>query len=169
MISKSIEKALNTQINAEFWSAYLYLSMSADMAHKNYKGMANWYRVQHQEELDHAYMMMDYLIRRGGKVELEPIANVPLEWDGPQHALNETLCHEQKVTELINNLYATADAEKDYATCHMLNWYVAEQVEEEDSVQDLVDTLQRIGDDATGLYKFDLEQAKRTYTPTAKA
>ena len=168
MISKTIEKALNTQINAEFWSAYLYLAMSADMAHKNYKGMANWYRVQHQEELDHAYMMMDYLIRRGGKVVLEPIANVPSEWATPQQALAETLQHEQKVTRLINNLYATAESEKDYATRQMLNWYVAEQVEEEDSVQDLVDTLMRIGDDPTGIYKFDLEQAKRTYTPASK-
>ena len=168
MISKSIEKALNTQINAEFWSAYLYLSMSACMAELNYKGMANWFKIQHQEELDHAYMMMDYLIRRGGKVVLEPIADVPTEWATPQQAFAETLSHEEKVTALINNLYSAAEDEKDYATRQMLNWYVAEQVEEEDSVRDLIDTLRRIGDDATGLYKFALEQAKRTYTPQSK-
>lgn len=168
MISTTLEKALNTQINAEFWSAYLYLSMSAQMAQANYKGIAHWFKIQHQEELDHAYMMMDYLIRRGGKVKLEPIADVPSEWSTPKQAFADTLAHEQKVTALINNLYATAEEEKDYATRQMLNWYVAEQVEEEDNVQDLVDTLVRIGDDATGLYKFDLEQAKRTYTPQAK-
>lgn len=168
MLSKSIEKALNTQINAEFWSAYLYLSMSACMAGKGYKGMANWFKIQHQEELDHAYMMMDYLIRRGGKVILEPIADVPTEWDTPQQAFAETLKHEEKVTSLINNLYAAAEDDKDYATRQMLNWYVAEQVEEEDSVRDLIDTLMRIGDDATGLYKFDLEQAKRSYSPISK-
>ena len=165
MISKTIEKALNEQINAEFWSAYLYLSMSCRFASMGYKGISNWFKIQHREEMDHAYMMIDYLIRRGGKVSLDPIAEVPAGWETPQEAYAETLRHEQKVTSMINALYAAAEAEHDYATRQMLNWYVAEQVEEEDSVQDILDSLMRIGSDATGLYQFDLEQAKRTYTP----
>lgn len=166
MISKTIEKALNTQINAEFWSAYLYLSMSCTFASKGYKGIANWFKIQHREEMDHAYMMIDYLTRRGGTVSLESIADVPSEWETPQEAFSETLLHEQKVTSMINALYASAESEHDYATRQMLNWYVAEQVEEEDSVQEIMDSLMRIGNDATGLYQFDLEMAKRTYSPS---
>lgn len=164
MISTNIEKALNAQINAEFWSAYLYLSMSCRFASDNYKGIANWFKIQHREEMDHAYMMIDYLVRRGGKVTLEPIADVPAEWGSPQEAFADTLAHEEKVTSMINALYAAAEAEHDYATRQMLNWYVAEQVEEEDSVHDILDSLKRIGTDATGLYQFDLELAKRVYT-----
>ena len=100
----------------------------------------------------------------GGKVTLEPIADVPAEWDSPQEAFADTLAHEEKVTSMINALYAAAEAEHDYATRQMLNWYVAEQVEEEDSVHDILDSLKRIGTDATGLYQFDLELAKRVYT-----
>lgn len=162
MFKQTVESALNAQINAELWSAYLYLSMSYCFAEKGYKGIANWYKVQSQEELDHAYRMSDYVVRRGGHVNLEPIAAVPGEWATPQEAYSQTLEHEQKVTRLINDLYATAEEEKDYATRNMLNWYVAEQVEEEDSVRDILDTLMRIGSDATGLYKFDLEMAKRS-------
>lgn len=164
MISKTIEQALNAQINAEFWSAYLYLSMSCRFASNGYKGIANWFKIQHREENDHAYMMIDYLVRRGGKVTLEPIADVPSEWATPHEAFADTLKHEQKVTSMINALYAAAEAEHDYATRQMLNWYVAEQVEEEDSVQEILDSLMRIGNDATGLYQLDLELAKRTYT-----
>ncbi len=164
MISQTIEKGINAQINAEFWSAYLYLSMSCSFASKGYNGIANWFMIQHREELDHAYMLIDYLNRRDGVVALEPIANVPSQWATPREAYADTLAHEQKVTALINNLYAAAEAEHDYATRQKLNWYVAEQVEEEDTVHDILDTLNRIGDDATGLYQFDLEMAKRTYS-----
>ena len=164
MISKTIETALNAQINAEFWSAYLYLSMSCNFASENYKGMANWFKIQHREELDHAYIMMDYLVRRGGKVSLRAIEGVQTEWTSPLEAFTETLKHEQKVTSMINALYAAAENEHDYATRQMLNWFVSEQVEEEDSAQDILDSLTRIGADATGLYQLDLELAKRVYT-----
>ena len=164
MISPKIQDALNAQINAEFWSAYLYLAMGMHFENEGRSGIANWFKIQHREGMDHAYMMIDYLVRRGGKVTLEPIADVPAEWGSPQEAFADTLAHEEKVTSMINALYAAAEAEHDYATRQMLNWYVAEQVEEEDSVHDILDSLKRIGTDATGLYQFDLELAKRVYT-----
>lgn len=167
MISKTIEAAINRQINAEYWSAYLYLSMAVHFDAENYKGTANWFYIQNKEEMDHAKMFIDYLIRRGGRVVLEPIAAVPADWDGIQAAFAKTLEHERTVTGLINDLYALAESEKDYATRQMLNWFVSEQVEEENNAQDILDTLNRLGDNHTGLYQFDLELAKRAYTAPA--
>ena len=169
MLSKSLEAALNKQINAEFWSAYLYLSMSTDFAAKGYPGFANWMNIQFKEEQDHAMKFMNYVIARGGRVELKPIAEVTTSWDTPLNAFQETLTHEREVTALINNLNSLAVEEKDYATESMLGWFIDEQVEEEETAQNLIDALKMIKDNGFGLYTLDKELAARVYTPATTA
>ncbi len=169
MLNKKLEEALNAQINAEFWSAYLYLSMSADMSAKGLSGVANWFAIQFKEEQDHAMKFFNYVISRGGKVTLKSIDKVETSWKNALDAFEETLKHEEVVTSLINNLYAIATEEKDYATQSMLKWFIDEQVEEEETAQGLIDTLKLIGDNGYGLYQFDKELAARVYTPIATA
>lgn len=164
MISKKIEEALNAQINAEFWSAYLYLSMSANFAVKGNPGFANWFNIQFKEEQDHAQIFIKYLLSRGGKVALSPIEAVKTEWESPLDAYKDTLEHEKKVTSMINNLYALASAENDYATQSMLKWFIDEQVEEEETAQGLIDSLTMIKDNGFGIYMLDKELSARTYT-----
>ena len=167
MISNKIVDALNEQINWEFWSGYLYLSMANHFEAEGRKGMANWFRIQFKEEFDHAQIFINYLNARGGRVVLAPIAAVPLSWETPLAAFAATLEHERQVTARINKLYALAEEEKDFATRQMLNWFVAEQVEEEETAQDLIDDLTLVGTDGTGIYQIDAELGKRTYTPPA--
>lgn len=164
MLTKELEQALNEQINAELWSAYLYLSMSMDFASKGFAGIANWFAVQFKEEQDHATILMNYVNSRDGKVVLAPIAAVATEWASPVAAFEDTLAHEKKVTALINNLNHMAVEARDYATQNMLAWFIDEQVEEEDSARAYVDALKKIGDNGYGLYMFDKELAARTYT-----
>ncbi len=163
MLLKKIEDALNEQVNAELWSAYLYLSMSLHFEHEGRPGIANWFRIQFQEEQAHALALMDYINARDGKVVLRPIANVPDSWNSVKDAFVDTLEHEQKVTALINSLYAMAEEEKDFATRQKLNTFVAEQVEEEDTVRQIIDDLSLIGNDGTGLYQIDRQLATRTF------
>lgn len=167
MLSKKIEEAFNAQINAEFWSAYLYLSMSMHFANEGCNGIANWFAVQFKEEQDHATIMMNYVNSRGGKVTLAPIAAVETTWKSPVAAFEDTLAHEKKVTALINNLYTLAVEEKDYASQNMLHWFIDEQVEEEETACGYIDTLKKIGDNGYGLYMFDKELAARTYATPA--
>ena len=167
MISKKIEEALNAQINAEFWSAYLYLSMSANFAVKGNPGFANWFNIQFKEEQDHAQIFIKYLLSRGGKVVLSPIEAVKTEWESPLDAYKDTLEHEKKVTSMINNLYALASAENDYATQSMLKWFIDEQLEEEETAQGLIDSLTMIKDNGFGIYMLDKELSARTYTQAA--
>ena len=167
MLNKKLEEALNAQINAEFWSAYLYLSMSSDMSDKGMAGVANWFAIQFKEEQDHAMKFFNYVISRGGKVTLKPIEKVDTEWNSPLAAFEQTLQHEEKVTSLINDLYALAEQEKDYATQSMLKWFIDEQVEEEENAKAIIDTLKLIGDNGYGLYQLDKELATRVYTPIA--
>lgn len=163
MLLKKIEDALNEQINAEMWSAYLYLSMSLHFEHEGRTGVANWFRVQFQEEQAHALALMDYVNARDGRVVLQPIAGVPEKWDSLKDAFLSTLEHERKVTTLINNLYAMAEDEKDFATRQKLNTFIAEQVEEEDNVRQILDDLSLVGTDGTGLYQIDRQLATRTF------
>lgn len=167
MLTKKIEDAINFQINAEFWSGYLYLAMACDLDDKGFKGIANWYKVQFEEEFAHARIFINHVLARGGRVTLAPIKEVPTTFDSPLDCFNKTLLHERKVSGLVNNLYALAEEEHDYATRQMLNWFVAEQVEEEDMAQELIDDLKLIGNDGTGLYQFDRELAKRVYKAPA--
>src|SRR5574344_277578 len=165
MVSKELESAINKQINAEFWSAYLYLSMSADFASKGLPGFANWMEIQFKEEQDHAMKFLNYILSRGGKVELKPIAKVEKSWKSPLAAFKSTLEHEQVVTKLINDLYALATEEKDYATQSMLKWFIDEQIEEEENAQALIDTLTLLDGNGYGIYQLDKELAARVYTP----
>lgn len=163
MISNKIQDALNEQINAEFWSAYLYLSMAMHFEAEGRAGVANWFRIQWQEEQAHAQIFINYLNQRGGRVQLKAIDAVPTSWESPLDAFKSTLAHENKVTALINNLYALAEAENDYATRDRLNWFVTEQVEEEDNARQLIDKFSLIGDNGMGLYMLDQELASRVY------
>ena len=167
MLSQKMQSALNAQINAEMWSAYLYLSMSMAAADKGLKGVANWFAIQFKEEQDHAQIFINYVLSRGGRVLLEPIAAVDTEWDSALAMFEQTLTHEQKVTSLINDLYNLAIEEKDHATRSMLTWFIDEQVEEEDSARDIIDQLRMIECNKLGLYMIDKEMAARVYsTPT---
>ncbi|HHV86635.1 MAG TPA: ferritin [Petrimonas sp.] len=165
MVSKNLEKAINEQVNVEFWSAYLYLSMSAHFANEGLMGFANWFKVQFQEEQDHSLKLMNYLIAKGNKVELKPIEKVDTSWESIIKAFEDTLAHEKVVTGQINNLVSLARSENDYATESMLQWFVNEQVEEEEAVQGMIDGLKLIGTNGFGIYTMDKELAQRTYTP----
>ena len=164
MLSEKVEKALNAQINAEFWSAYLYLSMSADAMQKGYKGIANWFSIQFQEEQAHAQIFVNYVLSRGGKVTLAPIAAVKTEWASSLEMFQDTLAHEKEVTAMINNLAAIAAEDKDYASSNMLVWFVDEQVEEEESARDMITACEAVEGNKFGLYMLDKELAARTYT-----
>ena len=169
MIAKKVEETINKQINAEIWSAYLYLSMSAYFASIGLSGFANWMRIQWQEEVAHSLKFFDYLIGRSGTPVLAAIAAVPKKWDNPLNAFEEVLKHEQHVTALINNLMDVAIDEKDHATKSMLQWYVDEQVEEEANAQAIIDNLRLVGDKGDGLLLLDRELKLRVFVdPTVK-
>lgn len=165
MVSKKLEQAINKQINAELWSAYLYLSMSMHFAKEGLPGVSNWFKIQFEEEQMHALKFMDYLISKGNSVELKPIDKVDTSWNNVIHAFEETLKHERVVTALINDLVALARKENDYSTDNLLQWFVNEQVEEEETAQGLIDALKLIGDNGFGLYTFDKDLAKRQLQP----
>jgi len=165
MLDTRIEKILNEQINAELWSAYLYLSMSVYFSSKGMPGIANWFEIQFKEEQDHAMKFKNYVISRGGRVKLTAIESVDTEWESPLSAFKDTLAHEQKVTSLINNIYKLALEVSDVATQSMLKWFIDEQVEEEESAQDIIDKLSLIGEHGHGLYMLDKELAARAYVP----
>lgn len=167
MLNKKVEDAINAQVNAEMWSAHLYLSMSCHFAATGLPGVANWFRVQFQEEQAHALKLVDYLVSRNCKPRLMAIQDVPGEWEGLSDAFYKTLEHEEKVTAMINNLYSLAESEKDYATREMLNGFISEQVEEEDGVRALIDKIKLIGDNGTGIYQLDKELAARTFVMPA--
>ena len=164
MLSTKLHQAINAQVNAELWSAYLYLAMSLDAEAKGYKGVANWFFVQFKEEQDHAQILMNYVNARGGRVVLAAIDAVQTEWSTPLAMYEKTLEHEQKVTSLINDLYNIAIEEKDHASRSMLTWFVDEQVEEEENARDIIDQLRMVDGDKFGLYMIDKELAARTYT-----
>ena len=165
MINHNMEAAFNKQINAEFYSAYMYLSMCAHFEDMNLLGFANWMKVQTQEEVAHAMGIFDYLHSRGGKAILEQIDKPPHHWDSPLHIFEEALKHEQHVTSLIWNLADIAESEKDRASMTFLKWYIDEQVEEEDTAGNLVAKLKLIGSDANALLQLDKDLAARTFTP----
>lgn len=164
MISSKIQDAINEQINYEFWSAYFYLSMSLQFEAEGRTGIANWYQVQFKEELAHAQIFMDYVIARGGRVTLEPVAAVPTHWENVLTAFEDTLHHEEEVTRRINALYALAEEERDYATRGKLDWFVKEQVEEEETVKLIIERLRLVGADGLALFMLDNELGGRAYT-----
>lgn len=164
MLSERLHKAINAQVNAELWSAYLYLAMSMDAESKGYKGVANWFYVQFREEQDHARIFMNYLNSRDAKVELLPIDPVPSSWDSILDMFIQTLEHEKKVTALIADLQDIAVQDKDHASVSRLNWFIDEQVEEEETARDLINTFEAVDGNKYGMYMVDKELAARTYT-----
>ena len=163
MISKKLEKAFNVQINKEFYSEYLYLSMQAYFERLNLKGFVNWMSVQVQEERAHAMGMFDYLNQRGGSVILEAIEKPEVDWKSPLDVFENVLKHEEYVTASINELMDAAEEVKDRAAMSFLNWYLKEQVEEEDNAGQVLATLKLIGDDKKALLMLDKELAARTF------
>ena len=163
MISEKLEKAFNVQINKEFYSEYLYLSMQAYFERLNLKGFVNWMTVQVQEERAHAMGMFDYLNQRGGSVILEAIEKPEVDWKSPLDVFENVLKHEEYVTASINELMDAAEDVKDRAAMSFLNWYLKEQVEEEDNVGQVLATLRLIGDDKKALLMLDKELAARTF------
>lgn len=163
MFSQKLHDAMNAQVNAELWSAYLYLAMSLDAESKGYKGVANWFYVQFQEEQAHARIFMNYLNSRDAKVELLPIESVPSAWNSVLDMFRQTLEHEKKVTALINNLAAIAKEDNDYASINRLNWFIDEQVEEEESARDMIFNVEAVEDNKYGMYMLDKELAARVY------
>ncbi len=164
MISKKLETAINDQINAELYSAYLYLSMAAYFESKNLSGFAGWMRAQAQEEQAHAMKFFDYLNERGGRVNLKDIKASQSEWESPLDVFKNVYSHEQKVSSLINDLVNMAIKENDHATNNFLQWYVAEQVEEEASADEVVNKLELVGDSGNALFMLDRELGQRTFT-----
>jgi ferritin len=164
MIKKTIEHAINKQINAELWSGYLYLSMASYFESISLSGFANWMTMQAQEEVSHAMRLYNYIVERGGRVILTSIDKVPTEWKTPLHAFEETYKHEQKVTGLIEDLVDLSEKEKDRATFNMLQWFIDEQIEEESSADDLVNKLKLVGENTNGLFMLDQALAQRTFT-----
>lgn len=164
MISQKMADALNEQINAELFSSYLYLSMSAWFSKTGLPGFANWMRAQAKEENFHAEKMFDYLLERGGEVELKVIDKPQIDWESPVDVFHAVADHEAKVTGLINDLVNTALDERDHASNIFLQWFVAEQVEEEASVGEVLDRLRLVGSDTAGMFAMDMEMAKRVFT-----
>ncbi|NTV14391.1 MAG: ferritin [Desulfobulbaceae bacterium] len=170
MLSKKMEKAINGQINAELYSSYMYLAMSAWFSGKGMGGFANWMRQQAQEEMFHAIKMYDFIGERGGKVVLEAIDKPPGEWKTSVEVFQATLAHEQKVTGLINDLVNQAMDERDHASNIFLQWFITEQVEEEANATAILDKLKLIGKETGGLFALDQELAQRVFTlPAPKA
>jgi ferritin len=162
MLSKKMEEALNSQVNAELYSSYLYLAMSAHFSELNLEGFAHWMNLQAQEELTHAMKFYSFINERGGRVVLHAIAAPPVTWDSPLSVFEAVLNHEQKVTRLINDLVDLAISEKDHATNIFLQWFVTEQVEEEASVNSALQKLKLLGENSGNMFLIDQELARRT-------
>ncbi|MCM1151352.1 MAG: ferritin [Alistipes sp.] len=170
MLSKKLHDAINAQINAELWSAYLYLSMSLDAENKGLKGVANWFYIQFREEQDHARIFMNYLLSRDAEVKLQPIAEVRTSWTSPLEMFKDTLEHEKKVTAMIHNLAAIAAEDKDFASSNKLVWFIDEQIEEEENARGMIQSFEAVEDNKFGLYMLDKELATRAYsTPSPLA
>lgn len=167
MITQKIEKAINEQINAEIYSAYLYLSMSAYAQSIGLKGFANWLLIQYKEESDHAMIFYNYLIERGGKVVLEAIQKPQIEWKDIIDVFESVYKHEQHITALINNLKTISIEEKDHATSSFLNWFIDEQVEEEANAQEILDNLKMTEGNKGAIFMLDREAGTRVYTTPA--
>ena len=162
MISRRMQDALNKQIREELGSAYIYLSMAAYFHSTGLDGMAHWMRVQTQEEVSHAMKFFDHLRDRDGRVELLALAQPEREWASPLSAFQTAYQHEQYITGRINELVKIAAEEDDYPAGVLLQWFVEEQVEEEQSASVVAQALERIGDSGSGLIMLDRELGKRT-------
>ncbi len=162
MLSKKMEEALNAQINAEIFSTYLYLAMAAWFHSRKLEGFARWMEMQAREEWEHSMKFFHYVDERGGRVILSAIEAPPSEWESPLEAFKAAYEHEKYITGRIHDLVALAREEKDYATENFLQWFVTEQVEEESSVNAIVQQMKLVQGSKNGLYMIDRELGKRT-------
>ncbi|WP_028828682.1 ferritin [Proteocatella sphenisci] len=165
MLNEKVSKLLNEQINHELYSAYLYLDISNYYKHNGLDGFANWYKIQAQEERDHAMLFMEYLQNNGDIVTLEAIAKPDKVYEGFKMPIEVAFEHEVFVTNLVHNIYGQAAKVKDYRTIQFLDWFVKEQGEEEATADGLVKKMELFGADSRGLYLIDTELAARVYSP----
>lgn len=162
MVSQKIVDALNLQINKELFSSYLYLSMSSYFDGKNLSGMTQWMKLQSQEEYEHAMKFYDFILRLGGKVKLSAIEEPQTDWESPLKVFEDSLHHEQYISKSIHQLMDLAIEESHHPTKSFLQWFVDEQVEEEDSVQQVVENFKMIGEDKGALFMLDRELGARS-------
>lgn len=168
MFVADVEKLLNEQIVAEIYSANLYLSMSAWLRDKNLDGYAHWYYVQYKEEMDHALIFYNFMLNAGGQVKLGAVDAPASEFDSLEAILKQTLAHEESVTALIYAIVEAASEARDFKTVQFLDWFVKEQVEEEDNASTNIGRYQTFGGDSMGLHTLDQEMTARVYTQTAQ-
>jgi len=161
MISKTMQDAINKHIQAEMYSANLYLAMSAYCDSVNMKGFASWMRVQYGEEMQHAFKLFDYLMERGGRALVPAIEAPPKEFKSPRNVFDLTLAHEKEISEKVNKLYELALKEKDYASQILLQWFITEQVEEEARASEWVEKMKLIGESSNAIWWIDKELRKR--------
>lgn len=161
MLNKKLQQTFNEQINHEMESAYLYLSMAAYAHSINLPGFAHWLELQYKEELGHAMKLYKFVNDRSGKVELLPIEQPPSEFKSPTHLFEEVLNHERKITALINKLYEAAIEAKDYPAQVFLHWFIEEQVEEEASASEILETIKMTGDKGNAMVMMDRQLARR--------
>jgi len=162
MISEVMQKSLLEQLNKEFYSAYLYLAMSAHSHQMDLNGAAHWFMIQYEEEVAHGTKIYNYLIDQGVDVELEAIEKPPKSFGDLRETFQASLAHEQKMTGYLNELSDQALKEKDHATYNLLQWFVTEQVEEEATVGEIISKLKIVGKDGYGLLMIDNELASRS-------
>ncbi|WMC92736.1 ferritin [Kineothrix sp. MB12-C1] len=165
MLNKEIAAKITDQINYELFSAYLYLDISNYYADNNLNGFANWFKIQAQEERDHAMLFMDYMLNNGEKIQLKDIKAPNKTYSDFREPTVAAFEHELKVTERIHEIYGLAHEQKDYRTMQFLNWFVQEQNEEEKNAEENIKKYDLFGTDAKGLYLLDSELAARVYSP----
>lgn len=165
MINKTVLKALNEQFEKELFSSNLYLSMSVYFSANSLNGFANWMRIQSKEEMDHAMLIFDYILQRGGEAIVPKIEAPEPKWKSTLEVVSETYKHEQFITESINNLYSLANEQKDYATCNFLQWFIKEQVEEEENTSELEARVKLCDANKSGIFMIDNELKSRVHTP----
>lgn len=163
MINEKVKRILNEQINKEFYSAYLYLAMSAYFDEMGLYGFANWTKVQAKEEVDHGMIIFDYLINRDSKIQLQQIDVPDVNFYSPLQVFEKVLEHEKTVTQAIDEIARMTLEECDLTTKNFINWYIKEQVEEEKNASDIITKLKLFGDEKASLYLLDSELAKREY------
>jgi ferritin len=167
MLSRPVQEAINEHINRELYSAYLYLSMAAYSEAINLSGFAHWFRVQFREEVDHALKFFDFVNARGGRVTLQAIAQPPSDFGSPTDLFERTLTHEREVTEGIYRLHELAIRENEHACLPLVQWFIAEQIEEEKTADQILQQLKLVGDEGPGLFLLDQQLGARTAAPEA--
>ena len=163
MITKNLQTAIVEQLNKEFHSAYLYLGMSAYCSKEGFNGASSWFLIQYQEEVAHGMKMFKYLEDQGAEIQLPEIKGVKVNFKSFLDVFKKALSHEQVMTKNLNNLSDMAMKEKDHATYNLLQWYVTEQVEEESTLNEIIDHISLVGENGYGLYTIDKELSSRTF------